>query len=163
MLKNFRAHPQSRPLSRLEFNLGNENRTKLGVPLRFRAESQGNPWKKTKNAALSPTKENDKPRVNLNREKQVKAAPTGKVELPVIRNRKKLSEEGRNRKKPVEDFETYCSKGHVVFVDERDSGVKLGHLTKNGEQNERKLSEHKNYLGETAYVPYNIEALKRKV
>ena len=26
-----------------------------------------------------------------------------------------------------------------------------------------KLSEQKNYLGETAYVPYNIEDLKRKV
>jgi len=78
----------------------------------------------------------------------------------VIKNRKKLSEEGRNKKKPIEDFETYCSKGHAVFVDERDAGVKLGHKM---DEQERKMSEHKNYLGETAYVPFNIEDLRRKV
>ena len=31
-------------------------------------------------------------------------------------------------KRPQEDFETYRAKGHAVFVDERDAGVKLGHL-----------------------------------
>lgn len=85
------------------------------------------------------------------------------MELPDIKNRKKLSEESRNRKKNPQDFETYCSKGHAVFVDQRDAGVKLGHLNVRQEQRERKLSEQKNYLGETAYVPYNIEDLKRKV
>lgn len=55
----------------------------------------------------------------------------------MIKNRKKLSEEGRNKKKPIEDFETYCSKGHAVFVDERDAGVKLGHKM---DEQERKMS-----------------------
>lgn len=41
--------------------------------------------------------------------------------------------------------------------------MKLGHLNQKGEPNSRNLSEHKNYLGETAYVPFNIEDLKKMV
>ena len=63
-------------------------------------------------------------------------------------------------KKSQLKISSYCSKGHAVFVDERDAGVKLGHKM---DEQERKMSEHKNYLGETAYVPFNIEDLRRKV
>jgi hypothetical protein len=36
-------------------------------------------------------------------------------------------------------------------------------LVETADDRERKLVEHKNLLGETAYVPFNIEFLKRKV
>ena len=85
------------------------------------------------------------------------------MQLPVIKTRKKLSEDSKNRKKGVQDFETYCSKGHAVFVDERDAGTKLGELARKSEERDRKLTEQKNYLGETAYVPFNTEDLRKKV
>ncbi len=61
------------------------------------------------------------------------------------------------------DFESYCAEGHPVFVDERDAGVKLGNLNRDLEDSEKKLNDLKQHIGETAYVPYNLDVLKRKV
>lgn len=58
MLKNFRAYPQTRPLSRLENNIDvTEIKLKFdGIVNKNRSQSQNNPWKNLKKSNKSPTK-----------------------------------------------------------------------------------------------------------
>lgn len=80
-------------------------------------------------------------RPNIVKQKSLKAAPSNEnVILPPISNKEGSILKIKRVKNPVTDFETYCSEGHAVFVDERDAGVKLGHLKQENEEHRRRLS-----------------------